>query len=91
MLRFQRPGEVGFYNKIRGDGYFSIDMGLMKAFPITETHRLQFRWEVFNVTNSVRFDTGSLRAFPDITATFGQYTGTLTKERIMQFALRYEF
>jgi hypothetical protein len=91
MLRFQRPGEAGFRNRIRGDGYFSIDFGLMKAFPITETHRLQFRWEVFNLTNSVRFDTGNLLAFPDISATFGRYEGTLTRPRIMQFALRYEF
>ena len=91
MLRFQRPGEAGFRNRIRGDGYFSIDFGLMKAFPITETHRLQFRWEVFNLTNSVRFDTGSLLAYPDISATFGRYEGTLTRPRIMQFALRYEF
>lgn len=91
MLRFARPGEVGFRNKIRGDGYFTLDMGLLKHFPIYESHRLQFRWEVFNLSNSVRFDTGSLRAFPDITGTFGQYFGTLTRERVMQFALRYEF
>lgn len=91
LLRFARPGEVGFRNRIRGDGYFTIDFGLMKAFPIYENHRLQFRWEIFNLTNSVRFNTGQLTVLPDITATFGQYQGTLTKERIMQFALRYEF
>jgi hypothetical protein len=56
-----------------------------------EVNRLQFRWEIFNVTNSVRFDTASIRLTPDITGTFGQYFGTLTKERVMQFALRYEF
>lgn len=90
-FRFQRPGESGIRNLLRGDGYFSIDMGLMKSFPITETHRLQFRWEVFNVTNSVRFNVDDLTAFPDITTTFGRYNGTLTQPRIMQFALRYEF
>ena len=91
MLRFARPGEVGFRSKVRGDGYFSIDMGLMKSFSIYESHRLQFRWEVFNVTNSVRFDALSLRLLPDIASTFGQYTATLTDSRVMQFALRYEF
>jgi hypothetical protein len=91
QLRFARPGEVGFRNQIRGDGYFSVDMGLGKTFHIYESHQLQFRWEVFNLTNSVRFDTGNIRLTPDITGTFGQYFGTLTKERIMQFGLRYEF
>lgn len=91
MLRFSRPGEAGFRNRVRGDGYFVIDMGLMKSFAVHESHRLQFRWEVFNLTNSVRFDTGSLRALPDIRSTFGQYTATLSIERRMQFALRYEF
>lgn len=91
QLRFARPGEVGFRNKVRGDGYYSLDMGLLKEFQIHENHKLRFRWEVFNVTNSVRFDTGSLLATPDIIGTFGQYTDTLTRPRIMQFSLRYEF
>lgn len=90
-LRFARPGETGFRNQLRGDGYFSLDTGLLKTFNIYENHKLKFRWEVFNVTNSVRFDSTSLLAFPDITSTFGQYTDTLTNSRIMQFALRYEF
>ncbi len=90
-FRFSYPGETGFRNQLRGDGYFSLDMGLQKTFNIYESHKLRFRWEVFNVTNSVRFDTASLSALPDIITSFGQYTGTLTSARIMQFALRYEF
>jgi hypothetical protein len=91
MLRFGRPGEVGFRNKIRGDGYVALDFGLMKSFAIYESHRLQFRWEIFNLTNTVRFNTGALDSFPDISNSFGRYTGTLTSPRIMQFAFRYEF
>lgn len=91
-LRFARPGEVGFRNKVRGDGYFVIDMGMAKSFRMPkEGHRLQFRWEVFNLTNSVRFNTGQLLAFPDIADTFGRYQETLSKSRIMQFGLRYDF
>jgi hypothetical protein len=90
-FRFQRPGEAGIRNLLRGDGYFSIDMGLGKAFRITESHRLQFRWEVFNVTNSVRFDVADVNATPDIESTFGQYNSILPGPRVMQFALRYEF
>ena len=49
-------------NNLRGDGIFNIDMGLDKRWkmPYNEKHSIQFRWEVFNVTNSVRFDVQSL-------------------------------
>ena len=59
-------------------------------------HRLMFRWDVFNLTNSVRFDTATLDMFPDIAASFGRYNGTLAgcdgaANRCMQLNLRYEF
>jgi hypothetical protein len=91
---FTRPGQIGNRNNIRGDGYFSIDLGLAKRWkmPFGERHSLQFRWETFNVTNSVRFDpffaSGSLTGS---VANFGRYNGELTQPRVMQFALRYEF
>jgi hypothetical protein len=87
------PGQSGGRNQIRGDGYFGVDLGLSKRWlmPWSDKHSLQFRAEVFNVTNSVRFNvqTGSLAL--DTSSTFGNYTGTLTNARVMQFALRYEF
>jgi hypothetical protein len=66
--------------------------------PYSENHNLQFRWEVFNVTNTARFDpffaSGSLSS-PDPainpTSSFGRYNDQLTQPRVMQFALRYEF
>jgi hypothetical protein len=87
------PGQSGSRNSIRGDGYFGVDVGLSKRWlmPWSDKHSLQFRWEVFNVTNSNRFNiqTGSL--FLDTASTFGNYTGLITNPRTMQFALRYEF
>jgi len=91
------PGQGGARNQIRGQGFFNIDMGLAKrwSMPWSEKQSLQFRWEVFNVTNSVRFNVqsgalaGSLEL--DVANTFGNYTGLLTNPRVMQFALRYEF
>ncbi len=87
------PGQSGGRNQIRGDGYFGVDLGLSKRWlmPWSDKHSLQFRAEVFNVTNSTRFNiqTGSL--YLDTSSTFGNYTGTLTSARVMQFALRYEF
>ena len=85
------PGEVGNRNSLRGPGYFGIDMGLDKTFKITENHQVRFSWEVFNITNSVRFDAQTTNISVDSTNSFGQFTSTLTDRRRMQFALRYSF
>jgi hypothetical protein len=91
------PGQAGGRNQIRGDGYFGIDMGLAKRWlmPWSDSHSVQLRWEVFNVTNSVRFDVQSSLTSSSLTlgsgSSFGNYSGLLTNPRIMQFALRYEF
>jgi hypothetical protein len=91
------PGQSGDRNPIRGQGYFGIDMGLAKRWmmPYSEKHSLQLRWEVFNVTNSVRFDVQSSLLSSSLTlgsaTSFGNYTGLLTNPRIMQIAARYEF
>jgi hypothetical protein len=95
-FRRATPGESGTRNLLRGDGYFGIDMSLGKAFQMPFGHRLQFRWDVFNLTNTVRFDVASLDMFPDIASSFGRYNGTLAgcdgaANRCMQFNLRYEF
>jgi len=88
------PGEAGQRNIIRGDGFFGVDLGLSKRWtmPWAEKQSLQLRWEVFNVTNSTRFDAqSSLNAIDSYGAQFGNYTRLLTNPRVMQFALRYEF
>jgi len=87
------PGGVGTRNLLRGDGFFNVDMGLGKTWkmPYKESHSLQFRWEVFNVTNSVSFDPASISASLDTPATFGKYGSTLSSARVMQFGLRYQF
>jgi len=93
------PGETGARNNLRGPGFFGVDMGVAKRWkmPWSEGQSLQFRYEVFNITNSVRFDVQSANAYQGgslsngNSATFGNFSGTLTNPRIMQFALRYEF
>ena len=59
-IRLAYPGEAGQRNMYRGDGYFDIDSGLAKTFKITESQGVKFAWEVFNVTNSARFDVNPL-------------------------------
>jgi carboxypeptidase family protein len=106
-FRNARPGEVGDRNVLRAPGYISLDMGLYKSFKLPwEGHALQFRWEVFNVTNTQRFDGLTIADLSlDVdpfrggspTSDFGRFTSTQaplneTKAgRVMQFALRYTF
>lgn len=95
-FRKATPGESGTRNLFRGDGYFGIDASIGKSFRMPFGHRLLFRWDVFNLTNTVRFDTGTLDMFPDIASSFGRYNGTLAgcdgaANRCMQLNLRYEF
>lgn len=90
-FRFALPGESGTRNPLRGDGYFSLDAGLAKSFPVTESVNFRLRWDVFNVTNSVRFNSISMSNRIDNPNTFGVYSSTLTDKRVMQIALRLEF
>ncbi|HTT66004.1 MAG TPA: carboxypeptidase-like regulatory domain-containing protein [Bryobacteraceae bacterium] len=89
------PGESGTRNPIRGDGFFTIDVGLAKRFvmPYNEKHSIQFRAEAFNVTNTVRFDPSfySVSLSLGTEGSFGKYNGTLNTPRVLQFGARYEF
>jgi hypothetical protein len=95
LLAYQNTlaGGVGTRNLIRGGGYVNLDAGLGKTFtmPWKETHKLQLRWEVFNVTNTVSFDAGGISATLDTPGTFGKYNSTLSNSRVMQIGLRYSF
>ncbi|HTC33295.1 MAG TPA: carboxypeptidase-like regulatory domain-containing protein [Bryobacteraceae bacterium] len=90
---YSYAGQVGERNGVRGDGLMSIDMSLSKRFvmPYNEKHSVQFRWEVFNVPNAVRFDISTASLDVSNTGTFGKYTSLLEQPREMQFAIRYEF
>jgi hypothetical protein len=90
-FRFAYPGEAGQRNNFRGPGYFGIDMSLAKTWRIREGQALRFTWDVFNVTNSVRFDVGSLSNILISRQSLGQFSQTLTKPRVMQFGLRFQF
>jgi len=92
-FRATYAGEAGQRNNFRGPGFFGIDGGLAKTWNFKEDKMLRFSWEVFNVTNSVRFDAlGSLpnEDLVDNTS-FGKLNGELTNPRVMQFSLRLAF
>ncbi len=105
-FRNARSGEVGDRNVLRGEPFITLDMGLSKEFKIGESSSLQFRWEVFNVTNTQRFDGNTIADLGlDIdpflggapSDEFGKFTSTQTPlnetkaGRVMQFGLRFLF
>jgi len=91
-FRFPYPGESGQRNNLRGPGYLELDSGLYKSWKVTEGQTLKFAWEVFNVTNTPRFDAGQAAFNYGLTfGNFGAYTNTLSIPRVMQFGARYEF
>ncbi|MGI9069695.1 MAG: carboxypeptidase regulatory-like domain-containing protein [Pyrinomonadaceae bacterium] len=103
--RSARPGEAGDRNILRYPGYIALDSGLYKTFNLPwEGQTVQFRWEVFNVTNTQRLTDAigfGLSQDPYLGGTpssdFGKLTATQTplnetkSGRVMQFALRYQF
>jgi hypothetical protein len=96
-LRYPYPGEGGSRNAFRGDGYFEQDASLAKTWNTFHNQTLRFAWEVFNVSNTSRFDTspisgnGGLNTQVTSGAGFGIYSSSLVQTRKQQFSLRYDF
>jgi hypothetical protein len=75
-------------NTLRGDRLVQLDMSLIKNFKITESKNVEFRAQVFNVTNSASFSS------PNGTqnlATGGQVTSTRNQPRLYEFGLKFSF
>jgi hypothetical protein len=91
-IRAPYPGEAGQRNGFRGDGYFDIDSSLSKIWKVTERAKLKFAWEVYNVSNSSRFDVSPAGLNAGLSSgSIGSYGATLTTYRRMQFGLRLDF
>jgi len=84
------PGELGklSHTPIFGPGLFNFDFSLIKRTQVTETVDVEFRWEVFNLTNTPNFNdpVGDAQSL-----SFGQILTTITEPRVMQFALKINF
>ena len=81
-------GNVG-RNSVVGPGVVAFDFSLHKDFKITETHRLEYRWELFNAANHPVWATPNTNA--NSAGSFGSITGTRLSMRQMQMALKYVF
>ncbi len=100
-FRSGRPGERGDRNIFRYPGFFVTDLGVFKSWsmPWSENHSLQFRWEVFNLTNTQRLtavdgfvmNLDPFRATTTPNGAFGNLTAIQGAPRSMQFGLRFSF
>lgn len=75
-------------NIMRGDRLVQLDMSLIKNFRVTETKNVDFRAQVFNLTNTPSFSNpnGSFNL-----ATGGQVTSTRNQPRLYEFSLKFNF
>jgi hypothetical protein len=90
---------IGARNNLRGPGYFNMDMGLGKNFPLwAERVALKFRADAFNVFNHPNFSTPCTDItnvsclFGNISSTVGTGINNLSDApRVLQLSLRLEF
>ena len=75
-------------NSLQESGIFNWDIGLMKNFQVTERVKLQFRWEIFNVTNHPSYGTPNTNLS---SLDVGKITSTLGLPRQQQLGLRISF
>jgi hypothetical protein len=101
-FRNSYPGETGLRNYFRYPHYINLDIGMGKTWkmPYNENHAFQFRWEVFNLTNTqqfqgIDFSRSGYGITPGSTApapNFSNWTTMVPNSyRVMQVGGRYTF
>ena len=101
-FRNAKPGETGDRNAFRLPGYFTLDLGFTKSIKMPwEGHKLELRFEAFNVTNTQRMggilatrDGYGLVDIPqasDAPTNFSNFVSIQGNRRVMQFGFRYAF
>ena len=95
------PNNSGFFGNVGrdtliGPGLATWDFSVMKDIPIRERMTVQFRAEIFNITDRANFNTPSLivavlepgATTPTSSGIGGLITGTSTSSRQVQFGLK---
>ena len=90
LFQLPNPGELGelSHTPIFGPRQFVFDFSLLKRTKVTETVDVEFRWEVFNLSNTTNFNIPNTDIF---STSFGQILSTIETPRVMQFALKINF
>ncbi|MEO6723959.1 MAG: TonB-dependent receptor, partial [Blastocatellia bacterium] len=93
-VRFGTSGR----NTLRGPGLTNLDASLFRDFKLTERFKLQFRVEVFNVTNTPAFNNPGANASSPTTVAgvttlngYTEITSAQATERQFRFALKLSF
>ncbi len=74
-------------NLLTGPGSVSADLGFFKAFRLAESKQLQFRAEVYNLTNRANFSNPTATF---VSPSFGRILSA-ADARIVQLALKFKF
>ena len=82
-FRFGNSGR----NILDGPGFAGLNLSLTKKIPVRERGEVQFRWEVFNISNHTNFELPNVDVDVSNAATI---TGA-RPARVMQLSLRYQF
>ncbi len=83
-----RPFGNAGRNNVRGPSLHYLNFGLHKGFSVTESSRVEFRMEAFNLLNKTNFaNPNSNRS----SGGFGAINGLSQPAREIQIALRFEF
>ncbi|MSO20933.1 MAG: TonB-dependent receptor [Acidobacteria bacterium] len=97
-FQLQSSGVLGNLgrNTVQGPNLLGWDLAMLKDFTISESSRVEFRWELFNILNRPNFGSPNFNVFQNPTsvtpgATSSQISSTRTSARQMQFALKYIF
>jgi Carboxypeptidase regulatory-like domain len=89
LFSIENVGQLGNSNRrfFHGPGSAIWDLGLLKDLPLTESKKLEFRAEFFNIFNHANFDVpqGDI-----INSSFG-FSTSANDPRIGQLAIKFEF
>ena len=77
-------------NFLNGPGTVNFDWSVFKNFTITESLKIQFRWETFNTLNHPNFGNPNTSYVVGAT-NFGNITSTATNMRQQQVGLKFLF
>jgi hypothetical protein len=81
-------GNVSRTIPMRGPGQANCDFSFFKSYAVRETLKAQFRFEIFNLTNTPLFNSLNTTFG---SATFGQITNQANYPRIVQLGLRFSY
>lgn len=78
-------------NILIGPAQRQFDFALAKSNPISETKSVEFRWEIYNATNSAVFDNPASTFAANGPGTAGVISRTIGGPRTMQGGLRFRW